>query len=745
MLKPVLSENAVLQALGCVQNSSPLPDSNPLTQFFLVRQRLPEYLGGKHAELKAIRDILEEAFLTVLGEGRHTAADSLHHIQKAFQCPHSLLQAYCLLYYWYMRPDLGLTVQEIVNAGGLVERSLRRRRRDGVNFLAQDLIDREVEARRLHRKEVLRTRIPFPAGRSLYGREWLVERIMDGLANGPVLLTGVPGIGKTALAAEAAHRLLPEIDDLYWLHLLPHVEGAAQIRGKISADAQNAETYLVNHTVLLILEDLQPHHLPQINPSFLRHARTIATSVNLLPEWDGVIVNLPPLDETESARFFRAVRGSTDKSQEVVQISGGVPGMIEEYVRWAHLLPSTHLPDYLSLHQYLAQTWDSLSDTLKRLWVLAALAGDLEFDDILTLFDLAEQDVFDLVQKHILVVNQTHHLSPHARQFLLRKPHHVAELDHLIHASLKDMRRVQSEARSWVLMLCNGLQGYISQEALVLLMKKLSLVIPATGLWEFWKTAIQVNRPYLDPFWLDFEEARFLRWQGQFVQSMRLLRTVIQKLGEQGDFYGYAHALLELALAALYRNQISAALSAVKDAQQVFRRLDDHHGLQMATKLQARALLHTDPQATVDLLKSLPEQDASVLSAICEAALLIGRTEDAVAYAWQAAQLTESATPHHGRVLCLLAMALRADQQHSLAIDYQQQGVNVLNMTVDMIGLARARNNLGVLFYEEDNLVLAKANWRAALDLLSTLQDSVGLQTVRANLNTSSIQILPIS
>ncbi|MBZ0310765.1 MAG: hypothetical protein K8I82_32200, partial [Anaerolineae bacterium] len=397
----------------------------------------------------------------------------------------------------------------------------------------------------------------------------------------------------------------------------------------------------------------------------------------------------------------------------------------------------------LSINQHLMQVWDGLPDTLKRLWVLAALTESLQFDDLLNWFEVADHDIFELVQKHILTVRQQYYLTPNARLFLLSQPNLSIELDILIQASLNDLRRIQQEARSWLVMFHNGLKNYISTDTQNHLLKKLSLVIPAVGLWESWKGILE--QISIDPAWQQFEEARFLRWQGQLARSKQLLPQVVHRMGQQGDFYGYAQALLELALVSLYRNVSQAALMAIQDAEKVLLRLQDMYGLQMAKKLQARVFLSSDPQAALTLLKNLTEQDASVLSLMCEAALNLGQAENAVEYAWQAVRLAEQDTPHHGRALCLLAMALRADQNQQTALNIQQQAVNLLSMTTDMIGLARARNNLGVLYYEDKNDVLAKSQWRAALDLFLRLQDAVGLQTVRANLNTGSLQFLPFS
>ncbi len=737
MYKPVLSAEAVQEGLTCIESSTPLPDSNPLSQFFLLRQRLmqPAQLTGKHAELKVWRDVVEEILLKLLGEDRLTKDDHTKFIYDVFRLSHARVQAYAFLYYTYLRPELGIDMQEIAQTVNLVDRSLRRRRQLGIGHLTQALINREVEARQLHRVEVWRARIPFPDGRALFGREWLVERILDGLSNGAVLLTGIPGIGKTSLASAVAHAILPQVDDFYWMHLSAEFEVASQILEVLQTDETMLAAYLANHTVLMVLENVR-----QMPSALFNHARLLCTSETALADWDGVVIEIPPLDRQHGRAFFRVVQGavSDEAFGEIYTSAAGVPGVMQEYARWMQLVPAEKVVDKLSIQAYFYRVWDGLSMTLKQVWLGASL---LEFEpvEIESLFHVAEGELFELVQQHVLLVEAGYRISPSAKQFVQTQAPRLA-LDALVVAA-----DVRQNTRGWLRLLLNGLHLYVAPETLTQLMQNLSWVIPQAGLWESWKTVMTYLKSIYHPTWVVFEEARYLRWRGQFEESLVSLLSVAQEMSQQGDFAGYGRALLETGIVQLYRYELTAALVALQDAEKIFRRLNNVAGIMASQKLQARVLMRSEPEKTLKILEHLAEQDAAAFTTACETLLLLGDTENAVKYAHHALERVERDSPHHGRALSTLAMALRAHRELPKAIDYQQQAVNMLGMTVDLVGLARARNNLGVLYYESQNPISAKSNWRQAYDLFKMIQDEVGLKTVEANLNASSLQVSPFS
>jgi tetratricopeptide (TPR) repeat protein len=158
-----------------------------------------------------------------------------------------------------------------------------------------------------------------------------------------------------------------------------------------------------------------------------------------------------------------------------------------------------------------------------------------------------------------------------------------------------------------------------------------------------------------------------------------------------------------------------------------------------AVLVGARALIPTDPQAALARIEPLTARVDNAASLACELSLEVGQLDDAVYYANQAVNLTEPDTPNYGRALSMLALSLHADGHFEDALDCQQEAINVLGLrtTKDVLGLARAYNNLGVIQYSLKEIDKARSAWQEALDLLRALQDAAGLRVVRANLKLS--------
>src|SRR5687767_12437136 len=128
----ILDPDSLLSALEACESSHPLHEGHPLFSFYLVQTRLerPEYLEGEFARLHAVETLLLECFEQVLGEQSDQFA-ALEALQKDFRGDNLYLQSYSFLYYRFMRPELGLTLESIARHIGLAPRTLQRRQNDG--------------------------------------------------------------------------------------------------------------------------------------------------------------------------------------------------------------------------------------------------------------------------------------------------------------------------------------------------------------------------------------------------------------------------------------------------------------------------------------------------------------------------------------------------------------------------------------------------------------------------------------
>lgn len=141
-------------------------------------------------------------------------------IREDFGHGHAALEAQSAIYHLYLRPDLGLSLDEFVALlGDRHRRTVQRRLSRGVAMVVDRLHERERAALLATRREQLAGRLPRVRG-PLVGVADAVESLADALAGGAsILLAGEAGAGKSALARAAVARLLEReaLEDLVWL------------------------------------------------------------------------------------------------------------------------------------------------------------------------------------------------------------------------------------------------------------------------------------------------------------------------------------------------------------------------------------------------------------------------------------------------------------------------------------------------------------------------------------------------
>jgi tetratricopeptide (TPR) repeat protein len=690
-----LSTQTLSTVLDAILKNEAPPASNPLLNFTLVANLRPLYPEGEAAQLAMLREVLINAFCRIFDDLPASPAILTQYIDNPY------LRDCAIVYLRYLRPEYPLS--KIVSVAAVDERSIRRYIKSGAGYLCQHLIEMEVEARKENRVVVLKQRIPHPSGMKLYGREWIVGQAADGLRQGWVTLAGVPGIGKTVIAAAVCHRLLTEIEDLFWIKVHPELDIYAQIFDVVS------ETYLYQKDVLLVLDGVHPAQCPEQ----LRSVRILMTGDSFpAAAWEGLLLTVPPLEPDAIQQFCSDYR----ESNSPIFIESNVPGMLRNAIRYQDILPLQSS----SVAEYYTRLWEGYPLELQQLWMLVGLSEQISYDEVIYQFGYSARDLTELAQSHVIELHGDHYQL--TRTFQMEA---TIGFDNLVYQS------APHPIRLWLHLLNNGLDQHLHMDTLKWLLRRLSREM--TGHWLLWEATLQQLKS-VPGIWLDYEKARVLRWQGQLIQSGQLLSQMIPAMGAAGDFEAYACGLVELATVYSYRSHFDAARAALNDAYHYFDRVQDASGLLQVNLLLARL---SPPDEALTLLKGIPQQTAAVYSALCEAALRMPDAKQAVHYAEQAIDHTEPNTAAYGRMLAMLARATHEAGDLRNALAYQEQSVNVLMQTQDVMGLARAKNNLGVLYHDagEDDAVV-KSVLRTAYDDFLRLQDAEGLQTVRLNLES---------
>lgn len=219
---------------------------------------------------------------------------------------------------------------------------------------------------------ILLTHLP-PRNRSFVGRDRLIEQVeaaLDDDTRRPraVVLTGLAGIGKTALALELAHRRLRESRVAWWIAAEDPAGTAAGLgalaaalgiaafeRGEDTRAALWAELDRSPGWILVFDNADEPAVLEPFLPS-ARHGDVVITSRN--PAWRRIArpLSVPPLARTESVEYVTArtpgngADGAEDDAAALAELLGDLPLALEQASAYIEQTGMS-VPEYVRLFQ----------------------------------------------------------------------------------------------------------------------------------------------------------------------------------------------------------------------------------------------------------------------------------------------------------------------------------------------------------------------------------------------------------
>ncbi|MEU1664533.1 FxSxx-COOH system tetratricopeptide repeat protein [Streptomyces sparsogenes] len=189
------------------------------------------------------------------------------------------------------------------------------------------------------------------------GRDVLLERINDFLRNAPAeaavcALVGLPGIGKTQLAAEYAYRFAAEYDVVWWAaahergvlearlaghlaHLGKDVQGYTR-RARAEAALDNLRRGVPSDRWLLVLDEAD---YPAVMANLLPGGRGHVLITSETRDWADYyveVLDVPPFSRRESVAFVRAraPRLSGEEADALAAAVGDLPLPLDQTAGW---------------------------------------------------------------------------------------------------------------------------------------------------------------------------------------------------------------------------------------------------------------------------------------------------------------------------------------------------------------------------------------------------------------------------
>lgn len=277
MITPYMSRENISGALSSLIHNSRDLKSNGLRHLLLVDLLLmnPALPPGDNMRDYALKELLVSTITSSLSDHRAVFLLSppnqsasingvRHEMAEAVEQGSTILIIWSLLYYRYVRTDLGFSVEVLSEALAIHSRTISRYIEDGIELLKERLISAELAARQAYNHRRLYAALPYPVAVRVFGREELfqqVQQLFGIISPCHFLFTGKAGVGKTTFVQEVLRREIDanRIDQLIWIENPSSVHYARQLireSFQVENGSFSLRDYLALYRVALVLDGI---------------------------------------------------------------------------------------------------------------------------------------------------------------------------------------------------------------------------------------------------------------------------------------------------------------------------------------------------------------------------------------------------------------------------------------------------------------------------------------------------------
>ncbi len=760
--RPILSSKAVKAALRAMQSAKPLPPEHPLRFFLTVREQLsaPEVLGGETATEVVIFGYLTRLIIEQLGRLRAIyglpppdVQCSYLDIQSDFRQNNQELEAWSVLYHRYVCVGHDLQMQDIAALAHKEERQLRREQAVGLTRLTHVLIEAEQAARHQHTEQRLRLALPNAQPPTLIGRDALLEFAYRTLCEAEpphhLLLYGPHGVGKSALAEGIAHLLVAEgcLADLLWLDgeaLSGDLSAALfEIATRLSLPLQTGadfraalRAYLYRHPTLIVLDDAE---------AFSRDTNALETLTEALdmalilltsrarPQHCSLhTLAVPELDREQAFHFLEwydgrhvPVRDDWEAHFDAIwEAVGGNPWALQTVLDAIRSLPLDEVLISAPTEHVYARLWEQLPTHARGVWLLALFfpRGEMsysELQDLLRLPRAALHDALSALTNAALLERRTYEdeaiyrYPPHLKPFLheMVQQHNALSPDEDASAFLQRLyaRRLTQLVRTPDAQTALGLLRLAERHNFDMVLRwrgvyELGPQVMQAGLWTAWQRVLHAMSQYSHPteqqVWLQWMLGVAARWLGQLPKARERLEWALSLCVPQTS--EYVSIQIELGVLARYQGHWEETHRLLRDALDFYQTHNLYAGIERCIHELAQLELEMErPKRALALLSRLERRTARTWGIISQAHLQQGELALAHEAAEQVLALLPPQHPNHARTFVTLGEIALARGKLRAALDNLLLAVDQLDQTRDVLGYARACNNLAAVYLHQ--------------------------------------------
>ncbi|MBN1566085.1 MAG: AAA family ATPase [Anaerolineae bacterium] len=759
-----LTKQTVLSALNAMQTGNALGD-HPLCHFHSIQTHLgtQQLLTGDDAVYHAVYHHLTQTITTHLTRLRQIAELPIPDVECSnftpagdYQHNNEELEAWSVLYHRYVCINHNLSNVNFADLVSVEDRTIRRRLNVGITRLMHILVDDEQLFRQQRKREHLLLSLPTRHPPRLFSNEsvFVTSHHLLAEADSPrhVVLFGPSGVGKSTLAQNLAYDLVTNeyFDDFLWLepndpaYLLPEIIARLGLSSNndtlVSLNVLRA--YLSEHSALFVFDNaeslLNNRHCANVLAPLENASILLISQHAPPPDLRCYTLALPELTREQAVAFLhhlthrlaeQDVPHWIERMDDIWQAVGGNLQALKWVLYTAYSLPlDVAITGHESPDALLMRVWNQLTPVERRIILLPVLYGNagIVYEHILLLSDLAAADANHAIES---LVNQALLLPHHEADtvwYTLQSANFTSLLNQIgqglfiaaHHPALDFIRQAIARFIAYV-----ALETKFAPQAISVLRLahkldldpdeqwhyayKLAVPITAEALWPTWSNQLQLlldlSLPPHRVAWVHFSLGVALRWLGELDNARTHFDQAYAYYVDHGDPIAHAGVLIELAVIHRYQLNWDQAYHLAQSALHSYQRIEHSDGIVRSLHELAQLTLEAqDPYQTLRWLNTLPTTWTPRTWGIAsQAHLLLAQHERALAAANHAFAELPLSHPNAGRVANTIGQIYYESGNTAAAINSLVSATLLLGEGKDLLGYARASNNLAVAYIDE--------------------------------------------
>jgi tetratricopeptide (TPR) repeat protein len=760
--RPFISWESVRSALDSLVYLSTARSPNPLEHLLLVDEFLtnPDFPQGPHGRQFALDRIL----VTTIEEQyqRVRAALGMKPPDPDMEFDAALAEAVAdertgnleavgwgLLYFRFVRSELGLSLDMLAPAIHADPRTLRRYQHHAIHRLTEQLIQDEWFARIRHRQRRLMTELPSgPA--CLYGREpelrEMGELFDEGICH-RVLVTGATGIGKTAFVQAVLREQIERgaLDQLVWIRSPATAEFVRRtlIERLLPEDSSiHLREALLLRRVGIVLDGIESlledgyemeALLEELNPAIVFLTSRVAAPLRNITRH----IALNELNGEDTVALAGSIAGrrlDEESALEVHRVLGGNPLAVKLAAQ-----SQTRNMDTGELYHH---RYNRLSERLRRAWYIFALVAPNPVDPskLAGTWPISQNDISHLTRHYLLdaVSGGRYVIAPSARNFVEQLYGSDPTVTQVIQELLDDIGPTSLKFALDII-----------EPILLSGWPPVDLERQRTWIMSGWREGVHQGHcanwgTILEGF---FQKAGTqdielmaaygicLRRLSQWHDAETAFQRAIWLAGKAGAFQEQARVLLELSVVYRCQGRYEQATHVFAQVQAILlRHPDDDLADSLRLEQAGVAIDRSDAEGALHALSGVVGASLRLYALQSEAFLLVGDCEQCIDWAFQALEGFTHNKGSKAHIHSVLGRCYALQKNAIPACRHLELSATILEQHDDPFALARAQSNLAAMLikdhdYDEAELLLERAH-----DVQARVGDQLGLTATEHNL-----------